>query len=276
MTNPDYHTIRWAGGKRWLLKHFDEFTPQSYNNYHEPFIGGASVFLHLNPPKHAYLSDSNAELINAYQQIRDNLEKVWSILKTYKNTKEEYYTIRDKANYRVAHKKAARFLYLNRTSFNGIYRVNLKGIYNVPYGFKEYKCLFEYNKLKRLSERLQGTNLIHCDFADCLQNINESDLVYLDPPYTVTHSKNSFIKYNEVLFSWEQQIKLATFITKIREKKAYFILSHAKHRKVISLFGDLGKNVILKRHSAIGGKNAKRELVEEYVFYSKNGGYAGE
>ena len=262
----NYHVIRWAGGKRWLINHLDNLTLESYNNYHEPFLGGASLFLHLDPSNIAFLSDTNKELINTYIQIRDNLDKVWSLLKTFKNSKEEYYRIRDKVNYRVAHRRAARFLYLNRTSFNGIYRVNLQGVYNVPYGFKKYKRLFEYEKLKRLSACLQGVNLNCCDFINTLPNIKKGDLVYLDPPYTVSHQHNGFIKYNERLFSWKDQMRLKEYIKTIKDIGANYIMSNAFHKSVKDLFSDLDRRLEINRKSIISGDPKGRKTIVEYIF----------
>lgn len=266
--------LRWAGGKTWLLNQIDEFTPKSFNNYHEPFLGGGSVFFYLQPDKKASLSDSNAELINAYIQIRDNVESVIKKLKKYVNTKEEYYRIREN-RLKSDISKAAKFIYLNRTNFNGIYRVNAKGKYNVPYGFKEYQNLFEFDRIRNASEVLQGTKIKTQDFECSMTNIRSGDFVFLDPPYTVSHVKNGFIKYNEKLFSWEDQKRLAYYIKKIKEIGAYYILTNAKHDAVRELYGVINTPIEIERHSVIGGKKAERGLIQEYIFSNidkKSGG----
>jgi DNA adenine methylase len=134
--------LRWAGGKSWLLKEISYFLPKEFNNYHEPFIGGGSVYLYLkNQGKiknYSFLSDVNEDLINAYNIVKNSPSELSDILETYVNEKEFYYLIRSqKPTDKIL--RAAQFIYLNRTSFNGIYRVNLKGEYNVPYGYKSYK-----------------------------------------------------------------------------------------------------------------------------------------
>lgn len=272
MTNSksDHHIIRWAGGKNWLQKTIDKYLPKTFNNYHEPFLGGGSIFLHLQPEKESFLSDINDELVNAYIQIRDNLQAVWQELKKHKNTSKYYYDIRNNHLPTKDAKGAARFIYLNRTSFNGIYRVNLNGIYNVPYGHKHYMSLFELDRFRKLSQKLKACHLTAKDFSKSLDNINKGDLVYLDPPYTVSHNTNSFIKYNEGLFQWKNQLKLAEFIKQVIQKDAYYILSNAKHPKVKNLFGKFDKPIILTRHSVIGGKNAERGKIQEYLFFNTN------
>ena len=257
--------LRWAGGKNWLLKDLHRFAPNNYNNYHEPFLGGGSVFFHLKPKGRAYLSDTNQDLINAFCQIRDNVEEVISHLEKYENTKEEYYRVRD-TKYRTLTKKAAQFIYLNRTCFNGIYRVNLKGKYNVPYGFKQYKELFEFERYRAASEQLQKVSIQCFDFEESLKNVGEGDLVFLDPPYIVNHENNGFVKYNEKLFSWEDQKRLASYITQIKEKGAFYILTNARHKSIRELFGDLDKPHSILRASVIGGRNAERGQIGEYIF----------
>lgn len=257
--------LRWAGGKNWLLKDLTKYLPKLFNNYHELFLGGASVFLSLKPSGKAYLSDTNFELINALTQIKINVDDLILALKQYKNTKDEYYKVRESV-YEDPIKQAARFIYLNRTCFNGIYRVNLKGEFNVPYGFKEYKNLFEFNRLRKASKILQSAELSVGDFGSFISNIEANDLVFLDPPYTVSHVKNGFIKYNEKLFSLEDQKRLAKFISKIKEKNAFYIMTNAKHDVVLDIFGNIDLPISISRASVIGGKKAKREIIEEYLF----------
>ncbi|MBC8179893.1 Dam family site-specific DNA-(adenine-N6)-methyltransferase [candidate division KSB1 bacterium] len=263
--------LRWAGGKRWFLKEIGRFLPEKINNYHEPFLGGGSVFFFLKPENVSYLSDSNTALINAYIQVRDNLTNVYSILETFENNKDEYYKIRETV-YDDTISQAAQFIYLNRTNFNGIYRVNLKGEYNVPYGFKEYKVLFDYDVLLSASKILQNVILKAKDFEHTINLIKEDDFVFLDPPYTVTHVKNGFIKYNEKLFSWEDQKRLAETIRMIKSKGAYYLLTNANHESVEKLYGEIDKPISIQRYSVIGGKKAKRGEIQEFVFTNVNNG----
>jgi DNA adenine methylase len=261
-----HHFFRWAGGKQWLVKHLEKLLPaDGFNNYHEPFLGGASIFFAINPKKKSYLTDLNAELINAYINLRDDLENVWSIIIKFKNSKDHYNTIRNSYNKGNGLEKAAMFIYLNRTSFNGIYRVNLKGEYNVPYGFKNYKKLFDYDKMFNLSNRLKNSFLYNCDFESTLENIKKGDLVYLDPPYTVSTNKDSFIKYNEKLFDWQNQERLASYIKRLIRKNAKFILSNAYHEDVLDLFGSFGNIHDFNRSSTVGGKKAKRGTFKEVI-----------
>jgi DNA adenine methylase len=265
--------LRWAGGKTWFLKTIEQFLPYRFRNYYEPFLGGAAVFFHLKQQgklkANGVLSDLNQDLIDCFLQIRDNVEKVIKNLKTYQNEKDFYYHIRKFTPF-SAEEKAAKFIYLNRTSFNGIYRVNLEGVYNVPYGFKTYKVLFDYDNLRRTSALLQGTHIISQDFQNCLKPVEKGDLVFLDPPYTVAHKNNGFIKYNQKIFAWCDQHRLSEAIKKIVDKGAYFILTNAAHPSIDELFCTYGIKVELRRFSVIGGKKAKREIKSEHVFSNSN------
>lgn len=262
--------IRWAGGKRWLLKHIDQLLPSSFNNYHEPFLGGGSIFLYLkNTNKiqnQSFLSDSNEDLINTYKVLKSNTCDLIEILETYKNEKDFYYFIRS-LHPTSSIERAAQFIYLNKTSYNGIYRVNRQGQYNVPFGYRKNKDLFDFENMRRCSQLFdESTALYAKDFDFVKNNIQRSDLIFLDPPYTVAHENNGFIQYNQHIFSWEDQKRLAVLLEFITNAEAYFILTNAAHISISNLFNGLGNLRILQRHSTIGGKGAKRNSVNEYVF----------
>lgn len=264
--------LRWAGGKSWLIKHLDTIIGnQQFNNYHEPFLGGGAVFLYLQPEKTAYLSDLNADLITTYKAIKVAPSKVIACLKKFKNTSEDYYRIRNLHPTTQA-EIAARFIYLNQTSFNGIYRVNAKGEYNVPFGYRT-KEFIEEEKLKTASRLLQTAILGTGDF-DCIRDhIQKGDLVFLDPPYTVSHNQNGFIKYNQKLFSLEDQHRLKALIDFIKERGAYYILTNAAHETIFEIFHeDADKCYELSRASLIGGEKAVRGQIQEYIFTNLQGG----
>ena len=257
--------IRWAGGKSWFIPYLRTLISDlEINHYHEPFLGGAAVYLALDHKKRSYLSDSNEELINAYIEIKNHPQQVIQILDTYVNTKEEYYRIR------VLHlddpiERAARFIFLNQTSYNGLYRVNRSGDYNVPYGFRKKWGDYE-RKIIAASKKLQNTNLKYGDFEINKYIIKRDDLVFLDPPYTVSHNDNGFIEYNKNLFSLDDQERLCRFIEYIKHKDAYYVLTNAAHPKIQEIFGKEDRPIELERQSLIGGKEAKREKIKEYIF----------
>ena len=261
--------LRWAGGKNWLIKHLDNLIPRNgFNNYHEPFLGGGSVFLSLSPQKKAYLSDLNEDLINTYIAIKNDPNNIIKILETYLNTKDFYYSIREQ-KFTDQYEKAAQFIYLKQTSFNGIYRVNLKGKYNVPYGFRKKEFL-EPEVLYKVSAALKNSILFSGDFSLIKSNIKKNDFVFLDPPYTVSHNENGFIKYNQNLFSLDDQIRLSNLIEVIKRKDAYYLLTNAAHSTILKIFekGDL--LIPIERASLIGGKNAIRGQITEYIFTNVN------
>lgn len=256
--------LRWAGGKTWLIKHLKDLLPkEGFNTYHEPFLGGASVFLALNPQK-SCLSDLNEELVETYSTLRDAPDEIIKCLGTHHNSPGYYYYLRSTV-FQDPVEKAARFIFLNQTSFNGIFRVNLEGKYNVPYGYREKKFL-EPEKLKAVSSRLHSSELACGDFAIVLNNVQQNDLVFLDPPYTVSHNNNGFIKYNQKLFSIDDQIRLSGIIDEIRRRDAYYILTNAAHPTIEEIFSK-GDTVLRKsRASLIGGLSAQRGQTEEFVF----------
>lgn len=258
--------LRWAGGKRWLLPKLRELVSGvDLGAYHEPFLGGASVFLGLPSFSTAYLSDSNSELIETFLTIRDHPKRVADLARSYANDETTYYEIRALApDGRIG--RAARFLYLNHTSFNGIYRVNLKGVYNVPFGHGRTAYIPTADQLREVAARLKGAMVWASDFADCATRVNAGDLVFLDPPYTVAHNNNGFIKYNQKLFSFEDQIRLSQLIDELKDRGAYYILTNAAHDALAELFDKGDTRIETSRRNSIGGMNAVRGSGTEYLF----------
>lgn len=258
--------LRWAGGKRWLLPTVGEILADTpIKNYHEPFLGGAAVFLGMQYSGRAFLADVNPDLIEVYECIRDSYAEVSEALAEHVNTAEHYYKTRSVVPSTPV-ERAARFIFLNHTSYNGIYRVNLSGKYNVPYGFREKINIPTIDSLKALSDRLQETCLKVQDFEMCLGCVQAGDLVFLDPPYTVAHNNNGFVKYNQKLFSWDDQRRLSNLVDKIKKAGAYYILSNAAHDSIADLFDKNDRLILTKRKNAVGGAYSGRGYAAEYLF----------
>ena len=258
--------LRWAGGKTWLIKSLSQIIGDlQYMNYYEPFLGGAAFFFAMDHPHHCYLSDINDDLINTYIAVRDMPQSIIHYFQTYHNTSEDYYRIRTLISEDPA-EKAARFIFLNQTSFNGLYRVNRQGQYNVPYGRRE-NWAFDCDRIIKASQKLQKVKLRCTDFDEYKYRIKERDLVFLDPPYTVSHNNNGFIEYNQNLFSINDQYRLSKFIEFIKRRGAYYILTNAAHPVIQEIFLNDGDRMLkFDRQSLIGGKKAERKKVSEFIF----------
>lgn len=256
--------LRWAGGKNWFVKYLPEILGDlTYNDYHEPFVGGGSVFFALSPNR-AFLSDTNEELIITYAALRDHPEEVIAQIRKWDVNEKQYYEVRSLES-DSAVIRSARFIYLNRTSFNGIWRVNKDGKYNVPYGHKDgYK--FDFERLRNAAFSLRNADLACRDYADSMALVKNGDLVFIDPPYTVSHNNNGFIEYNKKLFDLDDQYALKSSIDIIRKRGAYFILTNAAHDTVREIFDGIGSVIELHRHCGLGGRNAKRQSIGEYIF----------
>lgn len=256
--------LRWAGGKNWLIKYLPELIGNlDYNDYHEPFVGGGSVFFALNPER-AFLSDSNEELIIAYRALRDNPDAVISQIEKWNVSEKQYYEIRAlESDSDIV--RSARFIYLNRTSFNGIWRVNKDGKYNVPYGHNDdYK--FNYERIRSAALALENASITCRDYTESMKMVKKGDLVFIDPPYTVSHNNNGFIEYNKKLFDLDDQHALRLNIDEISKRGAYFILTNAAHETVKKIFDGVGTVHELHRHCGLGGRSAKRQTIGECIF----------
>jgi DNA adenine methylase len=223
--------LRWAGGKFWMIDRINDLIPKSFNNYREPFVGGGSVFLNIKREKKSFISDCNPELIAFYKQVQNNLDDFLSHLKKFKNEESYFYKIRSKSESTDEIEIAARFYFLNRTCFNGLYRVNQNGYFNVPYGYRDVDVIDNKNFVL-LNKRLQKINIQCCDFADNLKSVKKGDFVFLDPPYTVAHNLNGFIAYNQKIFTWQDQERLAECVNQIIARQAFFIMTNACHDSI--------------------------------------------
>jgi DNA adenine methylase len=255
--------LKWAGGKRWLINRSELHIPQNFNRYVEPFFGGGALFFHLRPQA-AILADINAELIDTYRSVRDDWLRVEEKLSEHasRHCKDYFYSVRS-STLDDPTSAAARFIYLNRTCWNGLYRVNRKGEFNVPIGTKTK--VFLEDELQAISKALANATLSISDFGQTMGNVGEGDFVYIDPPYTVKHNVNGFLKYNQTLFSWDDQIRLRDEVVAAQGRGAKLLVSNAAHESLQSLYKDVGEVVILERYSVIAGNSSGRKREQEIL-----------
>jgi DNA adenine methylase len=256
--------LKWAGGKRWLVEKHDYLLSDNYNRFIEPFLGSGAVFFNLKP-KRSILADKNERLIETYSAIKENWKIVQENLHIHheRHSKEYYYSVRS-TDFYTAESRAAQFIYLNRTCWNGLYRVNLKGKFNVPIGTKTYACLATDN-FEQTAKALKHSKLIAGDFELAIKQAKQGDFVFIDPPYTVKHNYNGFIKYNENIFSWDDQIRLRDAVKEAIGRGAQVLVTNAFHESVRGIYDGMGELIILDRPSVISGKNSGRGRFEEMI-----------
>ncbi|WP_343561789.1 DNA adenine methylase [Kiloniella sp. b19] len=259
--------LKWAGGKRWLVSKHSQLFPENYNRYLEPFLGSGAVFFHLQPDV-SILGDMNSDLIDTYKALKEDWSETFTILEKYhsKHSKSFYYEIRDKTFVSLP-ERAARFIYLNRTCWNGLYRVNLKGTFNVPIGTKQ-NVVLNTDDFESISNLLRNAQLYSTDFQTIIDAAGKDDFIFIDPPYTVKHNLNGFIKYNEHIFSWEDQIRLRDCIDNAMARGAKILLTNADHPSIRDLYKDLGTIKSLDRLSVISGNAKARGRFSELVMKS--------
>lgn len=261
--------LKWPGGKRWLVTSHSELLPRTFTRYIEPFLGSGAVFFDLEPTS-SIIADSNPDLITMYDGIRDNWPEVWRLLSNHQrlHSKAYYYHVRSQ-KLRNQAARAARLIYLNRTCFNGIYRVNLDGEFNVPKGSKD-AVLLDDDDFESIAQLLARAEILRSDFEPVIDVAGDGDLVFADPPYTVRHNNNAFIKYNETLFSWADQVRLANALARARERGALVVATNACHRSIRDLYRSCGfATKALSRYSSISADAESRTQFEEIFIRSK-------
>ncbi len=257
--------LKWAGGKTWFVKHQAHRVPKQFNRYIDPFIGGGSLFFYLEPNE-AIISDLNEELITTYQAIRDDWNGVQSRLRTHANQHDEnyYYRVRDQRP-RTPVTIAARMIYLNRTCFNGIYRVNASGKFNVPKGSKD-TVLRGDEKFEERSIILNRAEINHCDFEVTIDRAEEGDFLFCDPPYAV-REEQSFVLYTRNMFDWDDQIRLANALIRAKNRKVKIIMTNVNHPEVRALYVNEEGFVLdeVSRYCGIAGRGGKRQQYSELI-----------
>ena len=263
--------LRWVGSKRTLLPRIANALPGRYSTYYEPFLGSGSLFFLLEPAR-AILSDSCSELMGTFEAVREHAAAVLRFLRPLKPDKELFYWLRANRS-QGQYKRAAEFIYLNKTCWNGLYRVNSRGEFNVPYGLPRTDYIIDEDNLRACSTALnrQHVELRCCDFEEAVKNAGEDDLVFLDPPYVTGHNNNGFIDYNEQLFSWSDQTRLARVAGELVHRGAHVLVTNAFHQDLIDLYE--GFNLMtINRSSTLASISAKRGRVNEALFWCHNQG----
>lgn len=256
--------IKWAGGKRQLLPQYLQYFPKQYSDYYEPFLGGSAVFFSL-PPHRSYLSDINSHLINTYQEVRDNVDDLIEALTehTLKHSLEHYYQVRSNPN-GTPLERAARFIYLNKTCFNGLYRENSKGEFNVPIGSYKNPAICQSEILRAASFRLQKVGLAVKSFDTVLNYATDEDFVYFDPPYHPISATSNFTKYSKSSFNVQDQEALRDVFAQLARHGTYVMLSNSDTQFVRSLYQGFHIHTVEAARS-INSKASKRGKINEIV-----------
>jgi len=258
--------LRWAGSKRRLLKHLVRFIPPTYNKYYEPFLGGGALFFYIGPAE-AEISDISSHLISMYTNVKDAPEEILEYLKPLKADREHF----DKVKASVPEndiEDSARLIFLNKTCWNGLFRVNSDGIFNVPFGRPKTDFIIDESNFLRCSKLLKNPRItvLKQDFQEIETCVKRGDFIFCDPPYITSHNRNGFADWNEKLFSWNDQIRLATMARRIVERGANVLVTNADHAEVHTLYKDFGSYTFHRRSTL--ASNAKRRITtSEAVFF---------
>lgn len=282
--------VKWAGGKSQLLNEIRAKYPETIDKYCEPFVGGGAVLLDVLAncqPKEVLINDINAELVNTYSQTKSNVDELIEMLSNMQETfwakndtdrkvmyldkRECFNDLKVNGDERINLEKAALFIFLNRTCFNGLYRVNRKGLFNVPMGSYKNPPICDAENLRLISQLLQNVQIKCGDYSECAEFIDKNTFVYIDPPYRPLTATASFTSYSENEFGDKQQIELGKFVDNLSAKGAKVVVSNSDPKnsdESDSFFDDLYSNYTIMRVSAkrmINSKATRRGSINELL-----------
>ena len=268
--------LKWAGGKSQLLAQYNELFPKTYRNYYEPFLGGGAVFFNLRP-KRSFLSDINLEIINVYRCIRDQVEEIIKQIHHHYLHHDEsyYYDVRARVEetaewFWVGNnvERAARILYLNKTCFNGLYRENSKGHFNVPIGRYKNPSIYDPDLLRACAKQLKTARIEPVGFEDVLRRARSSnDFVYFDPPYQPLNQTSSFTSYTRYSFTEADQIRLRDTFERLRDRGVHVMLSNSDCEFIRDLYSGFNIHTIYASRN-INSQGSKRGKITEVLVTS--------
>jgi DNA adenine methylase len=259
--------LKWVGGKTSLLPELLKHVPARLRGYHEPFLGGGALFF-ATRPRRAVLADDNGELIHCYQQVRDDVYGVLDALARHVYQKAHFQAVRALDPLRLAPaERAARLVYLNKTCFNGLWRVNRAGRFNVPIGRYKNPTFNNPSALISASHALRGAELVHAPFEQALQRARPGDFVYLDPPYDPVSPTASFASYTAGGFSWEDQKRLAHSCILLNRRGVRFLLSNSATERVRELYKGFEQRLV-RAPRFINSKAEGRGRVDELLVFN--------
>jgi DNA adenine methylase len=262
--------MKWVGGKRQLLDIIKKHLPKNINRYYEPFVGGGALLFELQKNK-STINDNNSELINLYRVVKNQVEELIEELKKFKNEEKYFYTIRNLDRTKEYEKlsdvqKAARIHYLNKTCFNGMFRVNNAGEFNAPFGRYKNPNIINEIRFRAINKYLNNNDIkiLNGDFENSLKEIKKGDFVYFDPPYDPVSNSSNFTGYTKNGFDREQQKRLKKVCDYLNEKKIKFLLSNSDTDFIKNLYKNYKINIIQAKRS-INCKSKKRGAVNELL-----------
>jgi len=260
--------VKWAGGKAQLLPIFNHHLPPKFKRYFEPFVGGGAMFFHLYgqyPGLQAFLGDLNDELINCYSAVRDDVDSVIRLLKKHRNEREYFNQVRalDVTALNRA-QRAARIIYLNKTCFNGLYRVNSRGQFNVPFGSYKNPRTCDEDNLRAAAEAFQNVQLNCGHFKETLKQAKRGDFVYLDPPYQPLSATANFTSYTSRCFGERDQEELAAVVKALDARGCLIMLSNSDNELIHKLYKQFHIETVYATR-AINCKGDRRGRISELL-----------
>ena len=270
--------LKWVGGKRQLISDIEPLIPKKISTYVEPFVGGGAVLFHLQPKK-AIINDFNKELMNVYQLIKDNPNELIKVLKEHKelNSEDYFYEIRsldrrDDFENLSSVQKAGRIIYLNKTCYNGLFRVNRAGFFNTPYGKYKNPSIVNEVTIKAISNYFNSANIkfLTGDYKEALKSLRRGAFVYFDPPYMPISSSSSFTGYTEHGFDYEKQVELRDECLKLHDRGVKFLQSNSYSPEILELYSDqkVFNIEIVKAKRSINSQSDKRGEISEVLIYN--------
>ena len=268
--------LKWAGGKRQLLPEIRKYLPSDYAKYYEPFLGAGAVLFDLQPPR-AVINDANSELINCYQVIKSQPEELVELAGSYPHSKDYYYQLRaqDRSsdfNRLSPLQRAARIIYLNKTCFNGLFRVNSRGEFNVPFGSYKDPRIIEPGVINSISAYLNKADVeIHCrDFAQAVESADDRDFVYFDPPYDPLSDSSSVTGYQRGGFGKSEQQRLKRFADELSDRGCRVLLSNSATPFIYALYSDSRYEIVeVQAARSINSVGSSRDKISELLIFNK-------